>query len=121
VNPDGGVDGHGESDALVAAAAAGDHRVDANHFAIDVGEWAAAVAGGDGGVGLNEVLEARRVTRDVAGNCAHDTCGDRGLEAKRRTDSNRPVARLQRVGVADLRGRQVLTVDVDNGEVGIHI
>ena len=51
------VDRNREADAFVAAAGAGDGRVDADHFAAEVEQRAAAVAGVDGGIGLQEVLE----------------------------------------------------------------
>ena len=52
----GEVDGNGEADALVAAAAAEDGGVDADQPAVGVHERAAGVAGIDGGVGLDEIL-----------------------------------------------------------------
>ena len=54
------VDGDGEADPLVAAGVAGDGRVDADDLAAEVDQRAAAVAGIDGGVGLQEVLERGR-------------------------------------------------------------
>ena len=61
------VDGDGEADPLVAAGVAGDGRVDADDLAAEVDQRAAAVAGIDGGVGLQEVLEADRRRRPGAG------------------------------------------------------
>ena len=48
------VDGDREGDAHVAAALAVDLGVDADHFALQVDEWAARVAGVDGHVGLDQ-------------------------------------------------------------------
>ena len=61
------VDGDGEADALVAAGVAGDGRVDADDLAVEVDQRAAAVAGVDGGVGLQEVLEADAGVAQIAG------------------------------------------------------
>jgi hypothetical protein len=38
------VDGDGEGDALIAAAAAVDLRVDADHFTVQVEQWSAGIA-----------------------------------------------------------------------------
>src|SRR5262252_7052452 len=51
------VDGERESDAFRTARAGRDHCVDANHFATDVEERAAAIAGVDRRIGLDEALE----------------------------------------------------------------
>ena len=53
----GGVHGQREADALVAALARRDRGVDADHFAADVQQRAAAVARVDGRIGLQEMLE----------------------------------------------------------------
>src|SRR6185312_1366157 len=58
INLDGRVDGQRETNALITAAFAGDHRIDANHFAVHIDQRASAVTGVDGGIRLNEVLEA---------------------------------------------------------------
>ena len=57
VNRDHGVGGHGEADALVAAATGVDGGVDADDLAIHVDQRTAGVAGVDGRIGLNERLE----------------------------------------------------------------
>ena len=56
--------------ALVAAGVAGDGRVDADHLAAEVAQRAAAVAGIDGRIGLQEILEADRPRRPGAGRGA---------------------------------------------------
>ena len=50
----GHVDGDGERDAHVAAAAAVDLRVDADHFAVEIEQRATGVAGIHRDVGLDE-------------------------------------------------------------------
>ena len=57
VNRDHGVRRHGETDALVAGRLRIDGRVHANHLAVHVQQRAAGVAGIDGRVRLDEVLE----------------------------------------------------------------
>src|SRR6266516_4878980 len=54
----GEVDRDREAIARVVAGLARNGRVDADHLALDVHEWAARVAGVDGRVGLDEVLDA---------------------------------------------------------------
>ena len=51
------VRGDGEADSFVVARIAGDAGVDADHFALQVDQRPAAVAGIDGGVGLQEILD----------------------------------------------------------------
>ena len=57
VDRDHGVRRHGEADALVAGRLRIDGRIDADHFAVHVQQRPAGVAGIDGRVGLDEVLE----------------------------------------------------------------
>ena len=52
----GEVDRDGEADADVAAAAAEDRGIDADHLAAEVEQRTAGVARIDGGVGLDEVV-----------------------------------------------------------------
>ncbi len=114
------VHGHGEAHALVAArcGGCGDGRVDANHFAADVEQRSAAVAGVNGRIGLQEVLELRfRI--DIALLGADDARGHGGLEAEWRANGDGPVAHLHGVGIADLGGHQVLLAfHADDREVG---
>ena len=57
VDLDDGVGGHGEAHALIAARLGEDGGVDADDLAVHVQQRAAGVAGVDGRVGLDEVLE----------------------------------------------------------------
>ena len=52
------VDGHGEADAVVAAAGADDGGVDADEPAFGIHQRAAGIAGVDGRVGLDEILDS---------------------------------------------------------------
>jgi len=102
-----GVDRHGKPDALIAARTGGDGRVDPDHFAANIQQRAAAVAGIDGRVGLQEVLELGRVARNIALLRADDTRGDGRLEPEWGTDGYGPIAYFNGFRVADLGRRQV--------------
>src|SRR5262249_18262951 len=69
------VHGQREADALIAAAWRGNHGVHADHFALNIQEGSAAVAGVDGGIGLNEALKL--LADFLAVRRAHDAGGDR--------------------------------------------
>lgn len=49
------IDGDSKADAGIAATFAEDKGVDADHFAVDIGEWAAAIAGVDGRIRLDHI------------------------------------------------------------------
>ena len=104
------VDRDREADALVAARGAGDGRVEADDFAAEIHERAAAVAGVDRGVGLNEVLPVELVVAQieiVPALGADDAAGDALAQAERAADGQHEVADLERVAVAEPGGRQV--------------
>ena len=64
----------------------GDGGVDADDFAVHVDEWAAAGAGIDGGVGLQEVLDADGVAQaDLAAIAGTDDAVRHGLGQAERT------------------------------------
>src|ERR1039457_1849960 len=52
----GEIDGYGKADAIILSTASGDGGVDADDFPVHVDEWAAGIAGIDGGIGLEKVL-----------------------------------------------------------------
>ena len=113
-----GVDGQRKTHALISAALGGDRGVDADDFAVDVQQRAAAVAGIDRGVCLNEALELLRAL-DVAAGRAHDSRRHCRFEAERGADRDRPVAHLDGVRIADARGsKRRSCVDLDHGEIG---
>src|ERR1022692_3914618 len=116
------VDGQGEADALVSAVARGDGGIDADELAADVQQRAAAIAGVDGGVGLQE-MRKRHGRVHIALLGADDARRDGGLIAERRTDGNGPIAHLHGVGIAHLGHGQVLLVfHADHRQVrgGVH-
>ena len=104
----------GEADAL---AAADDHRVDAEHVALQIAERPAGVARVDARVGLQVVLD--RVHPEAAAALRREHAGGhRVAEAERRADGDDPLAHARRVGVGELRRREARRVDLDDGEVG---
>ena len=118
------VDRHGETNALVAAAPARDHGIDTDYFAVDVQQRPAAVTGIDRRIGLNKVLKTATgvvAVRHIASERANDTRRDSRIETERRTDRHSPVPYLDGVGVSDLRGHQILFIDVDHREIGVGI
>ena len=116
----GEVGGDGEADALVAAGAAEDGGVDADEAALDVHERAAGVAGVDGGVGLDEVLIV--LDAEVAAARGADDAGGDGLaDAEGVADGQHDVADLHLVAVGHRDDRQVLGVNLDDGDVGLRV
>ena len=87
------VAGQGEADSAVGAGGRGDLHVDADELAMDVDERAAGVAGIDGRVGLQVILEAGAGLGNVAAGGADDAAA--GRFARGRTDCRwrRPVRR----------------------------
>ena len=117
----GQVDGQGEADAV---AHAGLGRGDADEVAVTVEEGAAGVAGVDGGVGLDEVVQALAAEAgaedvDAAVEAADDADGGAAREvAQRVADRDGQLADSQAGRVAERDGRQVLGIDLHEGEVG---
>jgi hypothetical protein len=104
-----------------------DGGVHADDLAGHIDQRAAGVAGVDGGVGLDELLElvgravgAGLVDGAVLGG---DDAGGDGLgEGEGAADGEDPVADLGAVGVAELDGGQRLgRVDLDDGDVGLGV
>src|SRR5215472_13816317 len=120
VDGDDGIGGHCETDALVAGRLGVDRGIDADDFAVHVEQRAAGVAGVDGGVGLDEVLElAAGAGLDGAVLGGDDSGGDGLREGEGAADGFDVVAHLRHVAVAQLDGGQGgIGVDLDDGEVG---
>src|SRR6478736_2186778 len=59
------IDRNREADSFVAAGGAGDGGVEAHHFAAQIHEWSAAIAGVDGGIGLDEILPLEIIVAEV--------------------------------------------------------
>ena len=108
--------GIGEVDALALAGARG---VDADDLAARVEQRAAAVAGVDRRVGLDEVGEHAALDRDAPADRRDDAARHRvGERAERAADGDRLLADLDGRRVADRCGRQAAGVDLDDREVG---
>src|SRR6185312_1301580 len=91
------------------------------YLTANIQQRAAAVAGIDGGVGLQEMLELLRSGQIAAGG-ADNAGGDGGLEAKGRSDSNGPISHHNAIGVADLhRVQRALGIDLQYGKIGFGI
>src|SRR5439155_15154953 len=104
------VDWDAEGHPAVAARGGGDGGVDADDLAVEVDEGSAAGAGVDGGVGLEEVLDADGVPeRDLAAIAsADDAVRYRLIEPERTAGREQPAAHARRIAVAVRRGRQGL-------------
>src|SRR5260221_3976757 len=109
-------DGDRERQSHLAAPAAVELRVDAEHLARHVEKRPAGVARIDGDVGLDErhvglVGQRARFGRD-------DARGHGVLEAERRTDRGDPLADAGFRRVPDPDRREIFRVDLDQGDVG---
>ena len=114
----GHVAGDGEADAL---AAGHDGGIDAHHFALEVEQGAAAVAGVDGGVGLEEVIIGAGADDPALG--ADNPLGDGVAQTEGITHRHDPVAHPHGVGITQLQEGQVRgrIGDLDQGQVGLGI
>ena len=120
------IDRHRETVARADPRRAGDRAVDADDFAADVHERSTRVARIDGGVGLNEVLDAALVAVGEvqrAALCADDSLrhGEREVLAERVADREHPFAHARRITVAERCRRQSGRVDLQHGDVGRRI
>ena len=112
-----GVDRDGEADVLGVA---DDRGVDADDGAVGGDERPAGVAGVDGGVGLDEVVEADAAAVDLPVEGRDDAPGDGRLagEVEGVADGDDLVADLQVGRVAERRRHQAVgVVDPDEGDV----
>ncbi|MNQ61493.1 hypothetical protein D3C85_758080 [compost metagenome] len=118
-NAHGDVDRNGEGQTHEAAGTGEDLRVDADHLAVQVEQRAAGVTRVDRHVGLDERYIV--LVRQAAALGADDTGRHRVVEAEGRTDGQHPAAHLELVGLADLHDRQILALDLEQGDVGTRI
>ena len=112
----GHVDRDGETDSLRRL---DDRRVDADHPAAAVDKRSAAVAGIQGRVGLNDVVD--QVAGDAAQRAADraDDAGRHGrFKAERTADGHHELADAQLGGIAQLRKRQRRAFRLHDGQVG---
>ena len=114
------VAGDREADAHIAAAPREDGRVDADEFPAEVDQRPAGVTRIDGGIGLDEVL----VIDDTHIGEAHGADDPKGhglLQAERIPDRHDHLTNLEVAGVAPRQDRQLLGVNLDQGDVGLRI
>src|SRR5580658_5243902 len=103
VDVNDGVRRHGETDALVAGRLRVDGRVHADHFAVHVQQRAAGVAGIDGSIRLDKVLELPGRTLVDGAVLGRDDAGRNRLrKGEGAADGFHPVAHLRHVRVAEL-------------------
>ena len=112
------VGGDRESDALRIV---DDGGIDADYFAFDVEQRAAAVAGIDRGIGLDEGFVPGQPD-GVALQAAHDTQRHGPVKRKRIADGHDPLADADFRGVTEWnRGKLTGWGDLHDGDVGVGI
>ncbi len=109
-----------EADALIAARAAEDRGVDPHDLAGGVDQRPAGVAGVDGGVGLDEVLESGDAEVAAAGG-ADDAERDRLTHPEGVADREHHVAHGERFGVPERDGRQRVEVDLEHRQIALGV
>jgi hypothetical protein len=113
----GEVDRDGETDPL---AAGNDGRVDAHHFAPHVEQGAAAVAGVDGGIGLDEIVVWTR--SDGAALGTDDAGGDGLLKTEGTAHGHDPLSYGQGIRIPQFQGGEAIgTLDADEGQIRVGI
>ncbi len=114
----GDVDGNGEADAGVAAAGRGDHGVDADHLAVRVEQGAAGVAGINGSVGLDGLVDVGSVRLLHLADGADDAAGHGSVEdAEGIADGEHLLADLEAGAAAQGYGLQVRGLDLNDRKI----
>ena len=100
-----------------------DERVHADHLAIDVAEWSAAVAWINRRVGLQIIGDgiAAGGEQFVPALAAHHAIGKRVVELERRSDREGKLAYPYAVAVPELNDRQIFRVDFNYGDISLLI
>ena len=111
--------GAANAKSLVPAAPGRDQRIESHELAIDVHERAAAAARVDGRVRLH--IDHRRVGLHLARDRTDDAERDRVVQAERTAAREHELSRFQFFGIAERQRRQVLQIDLDDREIGLHI
>jgi len=113
--------GHVDRDCKPDPLAGGDDgRVDAHDFPLQVDQRASAVAGVDGGVGLDEVVVGTGADHPPLG--ADDPRRHRLFQSEGTADGHDPVAHLQVIRISQLEGLKVrIPRDLEEGKVGLGV
>ena len=109
----------GKAHAFVAAALGEDEGVNTDEAAFGVDEGSAAVAGIDGGVGLD--VDHGVIGSDLAGDGADDAHGDGVFEAEGAAEGEDDLALAELVGIAEGEGGELGTGDFEDGDIGFAI
>ena len=113
------VDRDGEADALAAGV---DSGIDAHQTAFEVEQGTAAVAGVDGGVGLDQVGEHAALAADGAAQGRDHARGDGVVEAEGVADGDDGLAGHEVGGIAQGHGGQVMgALDLQHGQVEVRL
>ena len=107
------VGGNGETDALRTAGAGDNRRIYANHFTRQIDERPTTVAWIDSGIGLQKIAKA--IDPIWTPFRANNALRDCFLEAEWISDRENHVARLHRVGIAELQRLHRRFVNFQNG------
>ncbi len=108
-----------ESDALVAAALRRNQRVDADQPAAEIDERTAAAPRVDRRIGLHP--DHRRLRLELACDGADNPQRDRVGEPERAAECQHELTGLQRLGVGERHGRQLVALDLDDREIGLEV
>ena len=90
-----GIDGNSKANAAIDPA---DERVDADHATFNIAERSAAIAGIDGGIGL-EIFIVVAAEAEGASLCAHNAKGERVGKLHRRADGEGEFSHLHRIAI----------------------
>ena len=115
-DPFGQIDRHREANALVAARVGRNGRVDADHFAVEIHQRPAAVAGIDGRVGLDEVLAIGNAQAAALG--ADDARRHRAFQSEGLPEGQDPIADFHFAAASQpCRGERAAGVNADDRQV----
>jgi hypothetical protein len=114
-----GVAGSSETDAVIGAGAREDKGVDAGDVAVGVNEGAAAIAGIDGGIGL-DVFDGV-IGAHLAGDGADDPHGDGVFQAVGATEGEDELTLAEAAGVGEGEMREIDAVDFEDSEISFAV
>ncbi len=108
------VNGNGEADAGGGAAGRVDRGINSNHITVRIDKRAPGIAAVDGRVGLNGFVNKSGLAGlHGAAQRADNSCRKRGLEAEGIADGKNFLADLQRAGISEGQGGDMLSLGID--------